>query len=614
MSTCLVYYHVGESIPEHLFDSLYQSFTVGIEIPTYIITNNQWSNYINKRILKMNLIKTPNFTIIPYELLSDSKVIQEYNNLVTSWNEHYKDFRDGFWLHTTNRFLYISAFMERNNINNVFHIETDIMIYENLDIVYNKLKTLKMTDKIVAVQDAPQRAICSIVFLPNSNIANDYSNYVLQALKNNSSGGFLNDMDLMGCYKNKYEFPDSPNHNLSKELGVFDACAIGQYLGGIDFKNIPPNHIKNKFVNPTRGFINETAVFKANTVNYMINKNDYKKLKMIKPNDDQSNIYDINALHIHSKQLYLFSSNFDLRFEDIITGDRIVGMCHFVFCDQMQFNYNTNLMKWNRNVFLIKNFNKINYKEMNECFDDFSKQTGIKIIKLFVYIDNMINFMNSVVPHLNPNYEYELYSHNGDYAFDSKFMSLIEDKKINKIYAQNLDINSNYSNKLTLLPIGIAREVFLHGDVNCLYSLMTKTYMNKKTKDIYINLNASTHELRGRVLNVLSNGNWELIKTPKPYKEYLIDLSQHRFALCVRGNGLDTHRFWECLYLRVVPVIVYDKSLDNFISQLNKNSVPYYTINSLDFFKTQTSKFFCDEIYEKFNFNDCDYLKMRNYI
>ena len=31
-------------------------------------------------------------------------------------------------------------------------------------------------------------------------------------------------------------------------------------------------------------------------------------------------------------------------------------------------------------------------------------------------------------------------------------------------------------------------------------------------------------------------------------------LSQSKFALCPSGNGFDTHRFWQALYLGCLPV------------------------------------------------------------
>jgi hypothetical protein len=39
-----------------------------------------------------------------------------------------------------------------------------------------------------------------------------------------------------------------------------------------------------------------------------------------------------------------------------------------------------------------------------------------------------------------------------------------------------------------------------------------------------------------------------------PYKEYLMELKRHKFAICPEGNGIDTHRFWECLYMNVIPI------------------------------------------------------------
>jgi len=40
--------------------------------------------------------------------------------------------------------------------------------------------------------------------------------------------------------------------------------------------------------------------------------------------------------------------------------------------------------------------------------------------------------------------------------------------------------------------------------------------------------------------------------------------------ICPRGNGIDTHRFWECLYRGVVP-IVKDSQWVKSIGYLNLN-------------------------------------------
>lgn len=50
------------------------------------------------------------------------------------------------------------------------------------------------------------------------------------------------------------------------------------------------------------------------------------------------------------------------------------------------------------------------------------------------------------------------------------------------------------------------------------------------------------------------------------FEEYLSDLTTHKFSLCPRGNGIDTHRLWESLYARTVPVVKYHPAYRSFRS------------------------------------------------
>ena len=38
----------------------------------------------------------------------------------------------------------------------------------------------------------------------------------------------------------------------------------------------------------------------------------------------------------------------------------------------------------------------------------------------------------------------------------------------------------------------------------------------------------------------------------------------HRFVLCPPGNGIDTHRLWEALYSRTIPVALAHPAMDSF--------------------------------------------------
>ena len=36
---------------------------------------------------------------------------------------------------------------------------------------------------------------------------------------------------------------------------------------------------------------------------------------------------------------------------------------------------------------------------------------------------------------------------------------------------------------------------------------------------------------------------------------FLQQIYDHQFVLCPRGNGIDTHRIWEALYLKSIPIV-----------------------------------------------------------
>ena len=64
-------------------------------------------------------------------------------------------------------------------------------------------------------------------------------------------------------------------------------------------------------------------------------------------------------------------------------------------------------------------------------------------------------------------------------------------------------------------------------------------------------------------------------------------ISQHKFVICRRGNGVDTHRICETLLMGSVPVIEHS-GLDDMYSQW-----PCLLVNSLDY--VDTSEFEWDE-------------------
>lgn len=49
------------------------------------------------------------------------------------------------------------------------------------------------------------------------------------------------------------------------------------------------------------------------------------------------------------------------------------------------------------------------------------------------------------------------------------------------------------------------------------------------------------------------------------FEDYMNEIDKHKFVVCMRGNGLDTHRFCECLLMGCVPIVEHSQ-LDDLYS------------------------------------------------
>ena len=249
----------------------------------YVITNYIFFNKFNEY---RNRIK-----LIAVEDLNDS-----YN--YTSKTILDKSFRNGFWVHSSSRFFYIYEFMKKYNINNIIHLENDVLIYYNTDLLIDKIDN----NCIYLPFDSFDRNIASIMYIPNHNILkevldnydiskNDMYNFSSIMKKTNLINNFPIFISNISNNNEEYNFVTK---NYEKIGFIFDAAAIGQYLGGID---------KNNDSNDTTGFINETCVIKYNNYKFILRYHE----NIIKPFILFEEKYiPIFNLHIHSKNLNKF--------------------------------------------------------------------------------------------------------------------------------------------------------------------------------------------------------------------------------------------------------------------------------------------------------------------
>ena len=622
--TSLIYIHIGTNLPKYIYDSVYQSLLINNNVKIYILIDDSLiknsKNVINKfnlSLYKQNYVNLVEY--IPLSIFKNEKYILEYNKIKDKIPESTKNFRNNFWISTTERFFYLQSFITLFQIENAYHIENDVMLYKSL----NALNTLYLKDlnKLCFVKDNPYRVIASIIYIPNSTCILHLIIFIIEEISKTKN--LLNDMQLLGLYTQKYpQNIYSLEYDFSKQeyKYIYDGAAIGQYIDGIDPRNIKDYTNMNdndklllEFDNPTKNFVNETCEFKIDN-NYEIF---FKKLifdNIILPiripfisyallNDNINfSLKHIVNLHFHSKQLFKYSSLFDIKYNDIISGDRIISLCDFVITTHDIYNFHKNLDKFINinNVIIIKNFNQINYDNLNKIFNEVKPNK--KHIKLFIYTHLLKHFNDKILFNLDKKLEYTIYLHNSDHSLEEliDYDRLLNANHIKKIYAQN--INCPFNEKFELLPIGLANSMWNHGNMLSLYRIMSETYLFEKTKNLYININTKTFAYRQQILNELEKrqNDFTITKSSKPFNEYLEELSQHYFCLCIRGNGIDCHRTWECYYLGVIPIIINNKftNMDNHILYMKNLGLPYYEIKQENLDK-YSDNFFNKDLYIK---------------
>lgn len=89
------------------------------------------------------------------------------------------------------------------------------------------------------------------------------------------------------------------------------------------------------------------------------------------------------------------------------------------------------------------------------------------------------------------------------------------------------------------------------------------------TNLVYLNINVATYPAeRSRVFAMFHGQPWVTTDAPvmtlDGRRQFLRRLRAHKFALCPRGNGVDTHRFWEALYMGCIPIVRRELAMREF--------------------------------------------------
>ena len=174
---------------------------------------------------------------------------------------------------------------------------------------------------------------------------------------------------------------------------------------------------------------------------------------------------------------------------------------------------------------------------------------------IFVKSNYLKFFFENIHPDIDKTYR--LVTHNSDLTISSDFKKYI-DNKVTSWHAQNLDFEMNSIVKP--LPIGFENKRYLNNGV------ISSLNRDNLKKDFFILscFNNKTHAERTEVEKIYLNNKLVTNKKNISNKEYIQNLSSHMFSVCPRGNGLDTHRLWESIYLKTIPILLRNNFSLNF--------------------------------------------------
>jgi len=188
--------------------------------------------------------------------------------------------------------------------------------------------------------------------------------------------------------------------------------------------------------------------------------------------------------------------------------------------------------------------------KVGDDYDNLSNTLDVSLLKDGDIIYTHVMYANSLFKEITGiNKKVTVITHNGDnhMADVSKMPNCVV-----KWYSQNVAVKHP---RLESIPIGLNNNRWL-GKIPKIKMIEAKL----KTPKMMKNLVYMCHDIKTNVserlklYNMFETKSWVTADRQANFDEYLNNIYNHKFMICPEGNGIDTHRTWECLYMRTIPI------------------------------------------------------------
>lgn len=547
----IVFIHSGSSAPpSYLKNALVIAANIASKSKVYVLLNEVHIDSIRQDLVEPSEVGLASKVLdriifIKIEDITQSELTKQFQ--VSAGLD--RSFRNGFWFSASYRFFILADFMNALEIENCVHLENDVVLYFDPT---DKVEQFRGFAEFAVPLDRV-RAIPGIVWFKNADIAVK----LIQFISNRSDS---NDMDTLGAFALRDDLGSKPlptvplGYAQSKNLaldrycqgleafgGIFDGAAIGQYIGGVHWMNDPSD---------TRFFENESSDFHIADCEFSWKYSDHRS-PVIRFGGIETPVL---SLHAHSKDLLgvsPYNSASLINKDEYLTGERLQALADLTISSEQVTTFH------GRGKILTPILLEIPEKEEKKWFKktkihaapDLPFLEACQSVKIiFVYTHLIWYFKKFIAPRMNK--PFILLTHNSDHAVTVDDLDLLNNPFLQYWYAQNCEFSHT---KLRALPIGLANSQWGSerlDDMHQVSQLYTKTHL------LYVNFSSSTHEARKKIIDTIAQVPGVTLGESVDFKSYLMQMAKHQFCLCPRGNGIDTHRFWEAQYLNTIPVLL----------------------------------------------------------
>jgi hypothetical protein len=231
----------------------------------------------------------------------------------------------------------------------------------------------------------------------------------------------------------------------------------------------------------------------------------------------------------------------------IITGERLQGLAQLSLVSARTKAFHRRLTRHAQEVLSFREFTDLSSRDIARIS---------RARSLFVYTHELDAFADYVWPHLDGR-RYVLITHNSDGEIGSRQVEWLESAgdKLGRWFAQNVTVEHA---KLVPLPLGIANSMWPHGNLRVMAKAIRRAALTAPTHELFARFSPGTHPDRaelGEVLRLRFPAVASEASRRIGFRDYLEELARHEYCVCPRGNGIDTHRLWEALYLGVTPIV-----------------------------------------------------------